>query len=360
MPSSSEGRVRLAQRLRALRLECWPGRRIRQDELAGALAVGPSSISTWESRRQPKIPPADRLEAYATFFATERSVAAKPYRVLPLGQLAADERVEQARLLRELLELREAAVSTRATGDQEPAEPVRGLWHFPEGEDITIVCARLPRRLFGLMPYADPDSPDYVKAYTYADTDALIESYGQICAMNPLNQVTFRVGSDLGSDDYTSHLVLLGGVDFNDATRDVLRRFGDLPVRQLPRDTEEQVGGFEVRDDGSRRTFLPKLRKDGEKTILEEDIAHVFWAPNPYNDSRTVTVCNGTYGRGVYGAVRAITDPRMRDHNQGYINSRFAGGNFSILSRVVILAGEVITPSWSVPEHRLHEWPVAG
>ena len=43
------------------------------------------------------------------------------------------------------------------------------------------------------------------------------------------------------------------------------------------------------------------------------------------NKRRTVTVCNGMYGRGTYGAVRALTDVRFRDSNDGYVKSRFAG-----------------------------------
>ncbi len=298
-----------------------------------------------------------RLEAYATFFATERSVADEPYRVLPLDQLEPDEHLERDRLLRELIDLRECAPGTQEVAGR-GAGSVAGLMHFPPGEEVIIVCSRLPDRLLGQMPYADADGPDYVKAYTYADLDALIECFGHIRAYNPLNRVTFRIGTGLVSDDYTSHLVLLGGVDFNDATRDVLGRFGDLPVRQFSRETEDEVGGFEIAENGRTRTFSPKLRTVGGKAVLEEDVAQVFWARNPYNENRTVTICNGMYGRGVYGAVRAITDARLRDENQEYITSRFGDNGFNILSKVLVVGGEVVTPSWRVAEHRLHEWSV--
>lgn len=48
-------------------------------------------------------------------------------------------------------------------------------------------------------------------------------------------------------------------------------------------------------------------------------------APNPFNQKRTVTLCNGLFGQGVLGAVRALTDERFRDRNANYLAERFAG-----------------------------------
>jgi transcriptional regulator with XRE-family HTH domain len=362
MTPLDEPRRSLARRLRALRLRHWADHRIKQDDLAAALGVKASSVSTWESLTKPKIPPVDRIEAYATFFATERSIKQMPHRVLRLEDLDQEELDQRAELLRELSELRNAAAGLAATDGAVAGaeEGHRSLWHFPENEDIRIVCARLSRRLLDRMPYADSSSPDYVDIYTYADPDALIEAFGHIRALNPRSNVQFRVGSNLTADDYMSHLVLLGGVDWNDATRDVLHRFEKLPVKQFSRDTEAEPGGFEVVEDGRRREFAPRLRTVDGRHVLEEDIAHVVWAPNPYNDRRTVTICNGMYGRGVYGAVRAITHDRFRTENENYVRSRFGGGGFSILSRVLVADGNVVTPNWSAPENRLHEWSVTG
>src|SRR2546421_4664027 len=86
-----------------------------------------------------------------------------------------------------------------------------GIWYFPDQRPVTIVCARLPKRLRDQMPYADPRDPDYVRSYTYADLDSLIELYGHVRAVNPDSQVGIRTADALESDDHTSHLVLLGG-----------------------------------------------------------------------------------------------------------------------------------------------------
>ena len=71
-------------------------------------------------------------------------------------------------------------------------------------------------------------------------------------------------------------------------------------------------------------------------------------AVSPFNRKRTVTICNGMYGRGTYGVVRALTDARFRDRNADYLRSRFGDAeSYCILSRVPIVDGVTLTPDWS-------------
>jgi transcriptional regulator with XRE-family HTH domain len=344
--------------LKALREEYWPGQGITQLQLAEAFGtkkpLSVSLISSWESTSKPVAPPLSRLAAYASFFATRRSVEQEPFRVLPPAQLDVVERARRDELLRELTELRAAAVRepVRAV-TTEPAGT--GLWYFPDQRTVTIVCAQLPAELLREgFSYADPNSPDYVELYKYADPDALIELYGHIRAVNPMLQVNFRTALELTPDDYTTHLVLLGGVDWNVVTRDLLARV-ELPVRQVVRVEESgEVGGFEV--DGHAQLFAPQIDRNGH---LVEDVAHFYRDLNPFNAKRTVTICNGMYGRGVVGAVRALTDVKFRDRNEAYLKARFENMDaFSIISRVSVVMGQVLTPDWTVAETRLHEWPV--
>jgi hypothetical protein len=143
-------------------------------------------------------------------------------------------------------------------------------------------------------------------------------------------------------DDYTAHLVLLGGVDWNIVSG--LRRTG-----------------FAQRLRWSRvdaRQFKAVLATSGSRPVLLEDVAHFFRAPNPFNIKRTLTMCNGMYGRGTLGAVRALTDARFRDRNEEYLRKRFgASDTASILARVRIVNGKVVTPDWTRADTRLHEWP---
>jgi hypothetical protein len=356
----------LARRLRALRERHWPDLQITQQQLAGALgarkAVSVPLVSSWESATRPVVPPADRLTDYAAFFATRRSVATMPYKLLDEAELNRDERTARDQLARELLELREAAVrglsvETQRIRFNRKGYPIGGgPWQFPESETVTMVCAQLPPQLQAGVPYADPDSPDYTELYTFADLDALIELYGYIRALNPTSEVVLRSASALSPNDYTTHLVVLGGVDWNTATKHLMQVL-DAPVTQVSRD-EDPVGHFEVATGGEPVRHAATLTMEGERRILLDDVAHFFRGPNPFNKTRTVTLCNGMYSRGVLGAVRSLTDPRFRDRNADYISLRFRRGEaFSILTRVRVVNGAVVTPDWTVEETRLHEWP---
>jgi hypothetical protein len=357
---------RLARRLRTLRTETWPGRRVKQGDLAEVIHASPPLISSWESGKA--LPPPERLRAYATFFATERSVSRRPYRLINEAQLTEDERVRRDELFRELTVLRDGVHGRHVPAQQQPtsanADPyAESQWRFPLDQDITVVCSALPQYKLNPMPFTDPDSPDYVNTYRFGDLDALLELYGHIRAANPMNRVRIRTPAEVRDDDYTSHLVLLGGVDWNSITAELLHQL-DLPVRQLVREDDLVPGGFTIDKDGKEILFSPTLRKvrnketDVEKEVLVADVAHFFRAVSPLNEKRTVTICNGNYQRGTLGAVRALTDPRFRDRNEAHLRARFAGkATYSILSRVRVVLGKVITPQWTNDDEVLHEWP---
>lgn len=348
----------LARRLRSLREEHWPGLGITQHQLAEALGGGRkplsvSLISSWENTTKPTVPPGRRLEAYATFFATMRSVETSPYRVLLPSQLTDEERANRDALRQELFALRDLATAEPAGFTDAPPRPTGGFWHFGDENIVTIVCAQLPEKLLKDFSYANPASPDYVALYTYTDPDALIELYGHLRMVNPANQVNFKPAQELTPDDYTSHLVLLGGVDWNFVTRDLLERV-ELPVRQVARVKDQDIGGFEVRSDNGTELFTPQLDGNGQ---LTEDVGHFYRGRNPFNAKRTVTICNGMYGRGTLGVVRALTDARFRDRNETFLMRHFGNAPaFSILTRVKVMMGQALTPDWTLPENRVHEW----
>jgi len=337
-------------------VESWSGRRITQGELATALGASVPLVSSWESTKNPKIPPHARLKAYATFFATERSIAKTPYRIVT--QLTNDERERFDELLGELTTLSDAAQRDAASGPAPTESPVGGIWRFRPDQDVTIVCSEMPESYLATMPYTDPEAPDFVALYRYADLDALMELFAHVRMANPTNNVRFRTPREMQTDDLTTHLVLLGGVDWNQITKELLRR-RELPVRQLTRLRETEPGGFEVDDGGKIRRISPVLRSIEGREVLDEDVGHFYRAPNPYNAERTVTICNGSYQRGTYGAVRALTDAKFRDRNDEYLRARFAGrSTFSVVCRVLVVNHTVITPDWTNPEAVLHEWPL--
>jgi hypothetical protein len=363
----------LARRIRALREEHWPGVKVNQAQLAAALSgegrrsASVPLISSWESQANPKVPPADRIRDIATFFASPRSLDGRVSRLLSTDEMTAPERVAREQLLDELTRLRREALDAPGTSRLQAVVPAvvqeitqslsSGPYRIPAGHRITIVCAQLPQQMLQKMPYTDPLDPDFVELYRYSDLDALLELFGHLRAANPTSHVAFRAADQLSSDEYTGHLVSLGGVDWNVATSSVLGRL-ELPVRQVSDWDKEGGTYFEVTEaDGRTVAHRPRLAEWGGRAILREDVALFARAVSPFNRKRFVTICNGMYGSGTYGAVRALTDERFRDRNAEYIGEIFGDSEaFCILSRVTVENGRALTPDWTLPETRLFEW----
>jgi hypothetical protein len=396
--ADADPRLLLARRLRALRDEKWPDLRITQlqlgQALGGAKPLSVPLISSWESQTNPKIPPYSRLEGYAQLFATRRSFGSgTPCLIMP-DDMDAAERQAMAELRQELGQLRIGAMRAAsglgpgevhaplpASGgagladasqpapsavaldlveaarmDETAASLNTGPWRFSDGKTITLVCAQLPRDLSAADEYTDLNSPDYIQLYTFSELDALFELYGHLRAANPANQVDLRVADRLTPDEFTSHLVSLGGIDWNAATRTLLADL-QLPVRQIAHWGEGSAADdvyFES-DDGQK--FRPELDEADGSKILRFDVALFARAVNPYNKLRTVTICSGMYGRGTYGAVRALTDARFRDRNTSYVNSRFSNtSSYCIVTKVPVRNGSTITPDWTEDDFKLFEW----
>ncbi len=371
--SDPDPRQVLARRLRALREERWPGKRVQQAQLAAALSgdgrrsVSVPLISSWESQTNPKVPPASRVEDIATFFASPRSFDGRVGRLLGPDEMDVREQGARQELLEELTRLRGDALAAPGVpqpradtpgGMQESTRPLStGPYRIKADERITIVCAQLPQGMLQRMPYIDPSDPDYIALYRYSELDALLELFGHLRATNPTSRVRFKAADRLSSDDYTGHLVSLGGVDWNQATGSVLASL-NLPVAQVANWDEPDGAYFEVTEpDGRRIAHLPVLDESGGRKVLREDVALFARAVSPYNRKRFVTICNGMYGRGTYGTVRALTDERFRDRNAGYIRERLASSEaYCLLTRVMVVGDATLTPDWTLPETRLFEW----
>jgi hypothetical protein len=315
--------------------------------LGKALGVGASSISTWESATSPKLPAHPRLDEYATFFATSRSVEGTP-RLLSENELTDGERAERDKLARELYRL-----LAMASGEAGPLESgaLPSPWHFSDGGPVRIVCGKLPAA--ELLPYASAADHNYMQLSAYADLDAMVELFGHIRMLNPNSDVRYELAPRLADDDMQAHLVLLGGVGLNEATRLITQQVG-LPTRQVPAPEIADGEVFEV--DGDPVTYFgPSFVDDPPRLV--EDVGLFVRTPNPANVSRTLTICSGVFTRGVYGAVRCLTDSPARFGNYEYLASRFGSARtFGLLMKVQVFDHATATPDLTNPDNRLHEW----
>lgn len=353
-PASREA-ARLARRLRQLREQQWQDarRRLTQKDVADALsAEGPlaaATVSSWESSTAPKLPPQHRLRAYARFFATRRSIEGAP-RLLELEELTPDELAVCEQLETELLGLRSQAA------DDPPEEEVAisgRSWHFTDSALITLVCAKLPDNQTG--PLGAPINPNYTELQTFADADALTELFGHIRAENPRTEVRFKTPAEVGHDDLTGHLILIGGVVWNEIAEE-LSEMAKLPVRQFGHPELNTGEIFIVEENGKEQQFWPKW-KNKERTLLGEDVGLLARVPHPLVSNRTLMICNGIHSRGVYGAVRSLTDTHVREVNERYLAARFGNSaSFAILMSVKIINNKAITPDFNINGVVLYQW----
>ncbi|GLY34091.1 hypothetical protein Amsp01_001150 [Amycolatopsis sp. NBRC 101858] len=230
------------------------------------------------------------------------------------------------------------------------------IWRFPADDPVVITCGRLPESMVNNLPSSDPRDPDYVDLLTYADPDALVHLFGHIRALNPDNDVKFATTGELQPADYASHLVVIGGSDFNVLTRDMFSAL-HLPVKMSPRIPEVDWLGLEVGNGEGAQRFSPVLGDDYGDHILHEDVILFFRGVNPADRRRTITICAGVYARGTLAAARCLTDPVLGPANQAYLRQKVGTNlHFGFVARAFIIDRMVATPDLTDPGHRLYEW----
>ena len=337
--------VRLARALRALRETKWPERELTQAQLAKALSsegrVAGATLSSWESLTSPKTPPEARITAYARFFCTERSLEGVPH-------LIAEDELTPAEIERF------HALETQLLELAHPEDgKVRRTFLFDAGP-VIVICPTTPSELQG--PLADLQDPNFTRLRQYGDLDALIELYGHLRAENPSLKVFHRLTSDVASDDFSSHVILLGGVGWNKVTRRFQSAISQVPITQTAVDELETGEIFRVADGAKHHDFYPEYEDLGDGKELIADVGYIARLRNPFNINRTLTICNGIHSRGVFGAVRCLTDASVRDENEKYLADRFADKDFAMLLRIPVVTNETLSPDLQNPDARLYEW----
>jgi hypothetical protein len=338
--------VNLARRLRELRESTWPDHDLTQIDLAKALSsesrVAAATLSSWESLTNPKTPAASRISAYARFFCTQRSLEGGEPHLIPEGQLTPVEAKRCRELESELLKL------------ANPVERVvQRTFQFDAGP-VVVICPTTPRAVQG--PLADEHDPNFTKMRQYGDLDALIELYGHLRAENPTLDVFHRLISDVASDDFSSHVILLGGIGWNQVTHRFQRAISQVPVKQIEADDLKTGEIFSVETADGNRSFYPDYADFGAGKELISDVGYIAHLRNPFKVNRTLTIFNGIHSRGVYGAVRCLTDAKVRAENEKYLAERFPSNEFAMLLRVPLVANETLSPDLQDPGTRLFEW----
>lgn len=352
---SASPATQLASRLRKLRLEHWgPDFKLTQGVLGAALGgddpLSTATIASWENRDNPKPPQHKWLLAYAQFFATRRSIADATPRLVPIESFTPEEQASYDSLCEELLRLHAAV-----RGEPEQVATSRS-WYFTDSGPVTLVCARLPDEELGKL--TNPENPNYTELLSFGDLDAMVELWGHVRMENPRMKVGYKSAPQVAADNLSGHVVIIGGIGWNEVTRRILG-LTQLPVTQKD-DPDSPSGEIFVADiNGRERKFLPTWSETDPKKLIE-DVGLLVRMPNPLNSNRTLTMCNGIHSRGVFGAVRSLTDEGLRETNELYISRNFLDSQqFGILMRVQVIEGVAMTPDFNTAGTVLYQWPAA-
>jgi|SRR6185312_1853471 len=337
----------LARRLRELRQK----RNLTQKELGAALGGGQAlsapTIASWENKNAPKLPPRERVLAYAQFFATPRSVG-DTQGLIAVDDFTAEEHTAYETLSEELLGL---LASVRGTSTDAPV--AKKSWKFTDDGPLTFICAQLPEE--EASPLANPANLNHTALLGFGDLDAMIELWGHVRMENPHMDVFYKSAPRVVADDLSGHVVIIGGIGWNDVTRRILG-LAQLPVTQLDEPAVPEGDIFVTHLDGKERQYLPTFAPSDSAKLIE-DVGLLVRMPNPLNSNRTLTMCNGIYSRGVLAAVRTLTDKRLRESNERYIARHFSGEQqFGILMRVQVIEGVAMTPDFNTDGTVLYQW----
>src|SRR5215831_19492789 len=258
--------LELALRLRSLRVDHWPDCKLTQGALAKVLGgdepLSPATVASWENKGAPKLPPRERMLAYAQFFATARSVAAAP-RLLPIDSFTDQERAAYQTLRDELIRLHAAARGA----PPEQLIVARRSWHFSDSGPVTLVCAQLPEEEVGNL--ANPANPNYTELLSFGDLDAMVELWGHVRMENPAMKVAYKSAPHVGADDLSGHVVIIGGIGWNDVTRRILDLIR-LPLTQKADPAVPTGEIFVARVDSAERRYLPEWSETDPGKLTED------------------------------------------------------------------------------------------
>jgi len=335
---------RLAERLRALREQEHLTQKQLARVLGGAEPISIATVSLWEKPGSDRLPPAQRLDAYARLFCTNRSFDGDRPRLLSSGELTEQERERETELYDELVALRElAARSTSALATVDG--PRSALWQFADPTAVSIVCSDA----VDPPPYFQPSHLNYSTYARYADLDAMIAVYGQVKADNPARMVRILPTERLVRDFALNHLILIGG------------RTEPWFQQDIPLPTAEEIPGSDPVTHLFRCSVGEETReftsfRDDEGTLVE-DVGLIARGPHPIVPGRTVTFLSGITSRGVHGAALGFIDSHVRDTNERYLESAFGNvESFCILMNIRVQNDIALPPNLWRENTRLYEW----
>ena len=175
----------------------------------------------------------------------------------------------------------------------------KSIWGFDDNDSITVICSELDKPEMRMYP----EKNEFIYLSKYGDVDTLVEVIITLNKLYPNAEVLHHTGEEVkqGRVPYTGNIVLIGGPDYNAATR----LFEEL----VPYEYKCGKGGpndIYLHDRETNETYYPEFREEaGHQKV--KDFGFFAKVRNPHNPDNKLVLIGGSHTYGVYGAAKAFS-----------------------------------------------------
>lgn len=173
------------------------------------------------------------------------------------------------------------------------------IWGLKDNDEVTIICTQLDKPELRMHP--EPN--EFIYLSKYGDLDALVEVLITLHRLYRNLNVTLLTGKEVKPRriTYTNNLVLIGGPDYNAATK----LFNKYVPYTYKRGAEGEHDIF-LRNKKDGKVYYPKFENhSGHKEIM--DFGFFLKRRNPRNPDKKLIMVGGSHTYGVYGAARVFS-----------------------------------------------------
>jgi hypothetical protein len=179
------------------------------------------------------------------------------------------------------------------------------VWGFKNGDAVILVCSELDE------PAArqNVEAREFIYSLKYGDVDAYFEIVVTLLRLYPSIKLRIMSAGEAETTrlDISSHLVVIGGPDYNPLARRALSWDTQFKYRSPYVETQSTEHPSEI------VIFDQTKQKEYCHTNDTRDYGYFERIPNPHNPDRLVVLLGGCHTIGVTGAAKAFSTAASED-----------------------------------------------
>jgi hypothetical protein len=183
---------------------------------------------------------------------------------------------------------------------------LRKIWGLKDGDHVIVVCSELPNieeRQF-VKDVEDESKREFIYNLKYGDVDAYFEVIVTLLRLFPKIKLRILSSGEVEQirADFTQHLILIGGPDYNSITKKYLKK-GITQIDYRCPETNEcssiHPNEIVIFDRASGQEYC--------EFTSEKDFGYFERIKNPDDPRKNIILIGGCHTIGVTGAVKAFS-----------------------------------------------------